>query len=91
MAKDVDLIGWWQTLTTGERTAALEVGNDSTPAWMVKSLAKAGVVVAAAYGRTSAEHQHQALAYDLRSEHGPMGSRMAMTAVRHELARRGWS
>jgi hypothetical protein len=37
-----------------------------------------------------ADRLRQALTYDLRSEQGPTGAHMAMTAVRQELARRGW-
>jgi len=37
-----------------------------------------------------AERQRLAIGYHTTSPEGPSGSRMAMTAVRHELQRRGW-
>jgi hypothetical protein len=45
MARDVDLIRWWQELSEYERLAALDLGDSPMPGWMTLSLAEAGVTL----------------------------------------------
>jgi hypothetical protein len=49
MARDVDLVSWWQSLTDAKRAEALEVRDAAMPDWMAQSLAQAGVKIKAAH------------------------------------------
>jgi hypothetical protein len=69
------------------RQLLLHMGMGQEPATIVYT-----AYLASQLGVTDqhAERQRLAIGYHTTSPEGPSGSRMAMTAVRHELQRRGW-